>query len=190
MAAEIVTREARGGRGPSVAGRGWSAALLPAVLLALVAVFSTAPWLDRVVWGRTPLGRDRSAERTRRVLSWTLAGLAVVMATLHLGVLSMHTGEPFPLERATGAAAGFLLVCVGVALPLAAPGGRFTSGRVERFRAALGPAYRRAGFALAGLGLVTIGAALVSPGAAAGVAAAGVFLIFVAAGVAALLRTR
>ncbi|WP_136518007.1 hypothetical protein [Cellulomonas telluris] len=158
MAAEVVTREAGGRHGASVVPREVSAALLPATLVVLTALFAVVPGLDQRLLGRTPLAQDRSPERARRVLGWTLAGLAPVTVVLHLGVLAMHTGEPFPLDRAMGVALGLLLVALGVGLPLAAPGGRF-SGRAEGFRAAQGPAYRTAGLLLVLAGAVTAVAA-------------------------------
>lgn len=86
-------------------------------------------------------------------------------------------------------AVGVLLVCLGAALPLAAPGGRF-DGRVERFRAALGPAYRAAAFVLVLGGVATVGAAVVSAQAAMVTAVTAVLLTFLVVAGLALGRLR
>jgi len=177
MAEQIVTREANGRHGTSVVSREVSATLLPLTLVLLVVLLSIAPRLDYLLLRSTPMGKDRSPERARRVFSWTLAGLSVVLTVLHLGVLSMHTGAQFPLEKAMGVACGVLLVAIGIALPMAAPGGRFRTARVEQFRAAQGPAYRYGGGAMVAVGIATSATALVSPTVAVTVATVGIFVV-------------
>jgi hypothetical protein len=177
MSAEIVTRAADGRHGESVSSRGVTAVALPLALLGLTALLSVVPRLDHELLRRTPLGQDHDPERARRVFSWTLIGLSVVLLVLHVGLVSQHTGDAFPLEQAVAGAVGVLLVCLGVALPLAAPGGRF-DGRVERFRAALGPAYRVAGIVLVVGGVATVMAAVVSSQAAMATAVTAVVVTF------------
>ncbi|MEU6075971.1 hypothetical protein [Micromonospora sp. NPDC047074] len=181
MSAEIVTRAADGRHGESVSNRAVTAVALPLALLGLTALLSVVLRLDHELLHRTSLGRDRDPERARRVLSWTLSGVSVVLLVLHVGLVSLHTGDEFPLEQAVAGAVGVLLACLGAALPLAAPGGRF-DGRLEHFRAALGPAYRLAAFVLVVGGVATIAAATISAGAAlvaAASAVAGAFLVVI-----------
>lgn len=190
MAGWIVTREAGGRHGESTVSREVSGVLLPLTLTLLVVLLSVAPRLDHLLVHKTPLGRDRSPERGRRVLSWLLIGLSPVLAVLHLGVLAMHTGTPFPLVPAMGVAIGLLLVALGTALPLAAPGGRFADPRIERFRAAQGPAYRYGGVAMVLLGIATAGTALLAPDGAVVVATVGVGAVFAGILITAALRAR
>jgi hypothetical protein len=187
MAAEIVTREAGDRRGESVASRGATAAAMPGVLLLLTGLFSVILRADHELLRRTPIGPDRSPERARRVLSWTLMGLSVVLVALHLGLLSLHTGAAYPLEQAVSAAAGLLIACLGVAAPLFAPGGR-TTGRAEEFRAAQGRSYRLAGVALVVAGVVTAVVAAFDPRLAMGIAAVSVGAVFLAVGILAAVR--
>ena len=70
-----------------------------------------------------------------------------------------------------------MLTILGVYLPLARPDGAFTSRRMEAFRAAQGPAYRVAGFAMAALGVATVVVALLWPWLTIVVAPAGVLVI-------------
>ena len=187
MAAEIVTREADGRHGESVVSRGVTAVAHPVALLVLSALFSVGLRADHELLSRTPMGLDRSPDRVRRVLSWTLMGLSPVLVVLHLGMLALHTGEEFPLEQAAAAAAGLLIVCLGVAAPLFAPGGRHT-GWLERFRAAQGGAYRIAGLFLVLAGIATAVAATVAPQVAMGVAVVSVAAAFLVVGLVAALR--
>lgn len=178
MAAEVVTREAAGRHGASVVPRGVSAVLLPATASLLAALFALGPWVEHHLGSLTPALQERSPERVRRVLGWTSAGLSVVLLVVHLGVLSLYTGHDFRWEQAVGAAVGVLLVVLGGVLPLAAPGGRFSSRRAEAFRAAQGPAYRDAGVVVAITGVATVVCAFAAPAAAVVVAVGGVLLGF------------
>ena len=187
MAVEIVTREADGRHGESVVHRGFTAAALPGILLALTALFSVILRADHELLKRTPVGLERSPERARRVFSWTFMGLSLVLVALHLGLLSLHTGDPYPVEKAVAAAVGLLIVCLGVAAPLFAPGGSYTGG-LERFRAAQGRLYRGAGIALVLGGIATVVAAVFAPWVAMGIAVAAVAVVFLAVGIAAGLR--
>lgn len=187
MAAEIVTREADGRHGESVAGRGITACAVPGVLLLLTGLLSVVLRADHELLGRTPVGLDRSPERARRVFSWTLMGLSVVLVALHLGLLSLHTGAPYPFEEAVAAAVGLLVACLGVAAPLFAPGGRLT-GRAEEFRAAQGPSYRLAGIALVVAGTATAVVAAFDAGLAMGIAVVSVGAVFLAVGIVAAVR--
>lgn len=189
MAVEIVTREADGRHGKSTASRGVTAVAMPVALLVLTALFSVGLRADHELLKRTPVGLDRSPERVRRVLSWTLMGLSVVLAVLHLGLLTLHTGEAFPLERAVVVAAGLLIVCLGVAAPLFAPGGSYT-GRLERFRAAQGGAYRAAGLFLVLAGIATAVAAALDPRVAMIVGVGSVGAAFLAVGLVAAFRAK
>lgn len=187
MAAEIVTREADGRHGESVANRGVTAAAVPSALLLLTVLLSVIFRADHELLGRTPVGLDRSPERARRVFSWTLMGLSVVLVALHLGLLSLHTGEGYPLEAAVAAAAGLLVACLGVAAPLFAPGGRY-QGRAEEFRAAQGRSYRVAGIVLVVAGTATAIAAAFDPRLAMGIGVVSVGAVFLAVGVFAAAR--
>jgi hypothetical protein len=189
MAAEVVTREAGGRHGESVASRGVTAVAMPSVLLGLTVLFSVVQRADHELLKRTPYGLDRSPERARRVLSWTLMGLSVVLVALHFGLLSLHTGDEYPFEKAVAASVGLLIVCLGVAVPLAAPGGRYT-GRLEAFRAAQGRLYRRAGIALVLAGSATAAAAAFDPRLAMGVAVVSVGATFLVVGLAATRAAR
>ena len=189
MAAEVVTREAAGNHGESVATRGVTAVALPCVLLGLTALLSVILRADHELLRRTPVGIDRSPARARRVFSWTLTGLSGVLVLLHLGLLSLHTGDAYPLDEAVAAAVGILLVCLGVAAPLFAPGGRFT-GRLESFRAAQGRLYRRAGIVLVLAGVATAVAAVLDPWVAMGIAVGSVAVVFLVVGVMALRSAR
>lgn len=189
MAAEIVTREAAGNHGESVAARGVTAVALPCVLLGLTILLSVVLRADHELLKRTPVGMDRSPERARRVFSWTLMGLSVVLVLLHLGLVSLHTGDVYPLDEAVAAGVGVLLVCLGVAAPLFAPGGQFT-GRLETFRAAQGKLYRRAGIVLVVAGVATAVAAVFNPWVAMGVAVGSVAVVFLVVGVVALRSAR
>lgn len=187
MAVEIVTREADGRHGESVAHRGVTAAAMPAALLGITVLLSVVLRADHELLRRTPLGLERSPERARRVFSWTLMGLSVVLVALHLGLLSLHTGDAYPLENAVAAAAGLLLVCLGVAAPLFAPGGRHT-GRVEQFRAAQGGLYRGAGIFLVVAGVATAVAAAFDPWVAMGIGVVSVVVAFLVVGLAAAIK--
>jgi hypothetical protein len=186
MAVEIVTREADGRHGESVVHRGVTAVAAPSMLLGLTVLFSVGLRADHELLKRTPMALDRSPERVRQVLSWTLMGLSVFMVTFHLGLLSLHTGDGFPFEKAVAAAVGLLIACLGVAAPLFAPGGRYT-GRLERFRAAQGRLYRGAGIALVLAGVATAVAAAFDPWVAMGIAVLSVGAVFVVVGLAAAL---
>jgi hypothetical protein len=187
MAVEIVTREADGRHGESVVHRAVTAAAAPSILLGLTVLFSVGLRADHELLKRTPVGLDRSPERARRVFSWTLMGLSVVLVVLHLGLLSLHTGDAYPLENAVGAAVGLLIACLGVAAPLVAPGGSYTGG-LERFRAAQGRLYRGAGIALVLAGIATAVAAAVDPWVAMGIAVVSVGAVFVVVGLAAAIQ--
>lgn len=187
MAAEIVTREADGRHGESAASRGVTAVAMPSILLALTILFSVILRADHELLGRTPLGLDRSPERARRMFGWTLMGLSVVLVVLHLGLLSLHTGARYPLEEAVAAAVGLLMVCLGVAAPLFAPGGRY-SGGLEQFRAGQGPLYRGAGIALVLAGTGTAVVAVLAPWLAMGIAVVSVGAVFLVVGLAAAFR--
>ncbi|TWD80264.1 hypothetical protein FB561_1337 [Kribbella amoyensis] len=189
MAVEVVTREAGGRHGESVANRGVTAAAMPAVLLGLTVLLSVVLRADHELLKRTPVGLDRSPERARRMFSWTLMGLSVVLVALHLGLLSLHTGTAFPLEQAVAAAVGILLACLGVATPLVAPGGRVT-GRLERFRAAQSKLYRGAGGFLVIAGIATAVVAAFEPGVAMMVAVASVAVAFLAVALTAFRASR
>lgn len=178
MAVEIVTREAAGRHGESVVRREVSAVVPPLALAGLAVLFALGPGLEQRFAHLSPLLQDGSPERQRRVLGWTIAGLSIVLTVLHLGILALHTAEPFPLEQAVGAAAGLVLVLIGVVLPLAAPGGRFPDGPAEASRAAQGPAYRIAGPLLALAGLATAVLALLGSGWAVVVAVGGILVAF------------
>ncbi|MEU4360453.1 hypothetical protein [Promicromonospora sp. NPDC023987] len=187
MAVEIVTREANGRHGESVAHRGVTAVAAPSALLGLTVLFSVGLRADHELLKRTPAVLDRSPERVRKVLSWTLMGLSVVVVVLHLGLLSLHTGDAYPLENAMAAAGGLLLVCLGVAAPLFAPGGSYTGG-LERFRAAQGRLYRDAGIALVLAGIATAVAAAFDPWVAMGIAVGAVAVVFLVVGIAAAVQ--
>lgn len=187
MAAEIVTREADGRHGESVASRGVTAVAMPSILLLLTVLFSVILRADHELLKRTPLGLDRSPERARRVFSWTLMGLSVVLVVFHLGLLSLHTGDRYPLEEAVAAAMGLLIVCLGVAAPLFAPGGSYTGG-LERFRAAQARLYRGAGIALVLAGIATSVTAVLQPWLAMGVAVVSVGAVFLVVGLTATFQ--
>ncbi|MGC4943337.1 hypothetical protein [Kribbella sp. DT2] len=185
MAAEIVTREADGRHGQSVVSREVTAVALPSVLLVLIVLFSVILRADHELLKRTAMGQDRSPERARRVLSWTLMGLSVTLVALHFGLLSLHTGDAYPFEKTVAAAGGLLITCLGAAAPLFAPGGRFI-GRLEGFRAAQGRLYRRAGIVLVLAGMTTAVTAAFEPGLAMGVAVVSVGAVFLVVGLAAV----
>ena len=187
MAVEIVTREADGRHGESVVSRGGTAVAAPGALLGLTVLFSVVLRADHELLRRTPMGLDRSPERARRVFSWTLMGLSVVLVVFHLGLLSLHTGDAYPLENAMAAAGGLLLVCLGVAAPLFAPGGSYTGG-LERFRAAQGRLYRGAGVVLVLAGIATAVAAAFDPWVAMGIAVVSVGAVFLVVGLAAAIQ--
>ena len=129
MAPSIVTRQAAGNHGASRVSREVTAVAAPAALLILTALSAAA-----------------------RALGAALVGLSILSSTLHVVFVGMHTGADLPVEKLVGVAAGVMLTILGVYLPLARPDGAFASRRMEAFRAAQGPAYRVAGFAMAALG--------------------------------------
>ena len=189
MAPTIVTREAGGNHGASVVSRGVTVIVPPVALLVVAALIAAAPELDRRLRTLSGLPGQVNPRGGIRVLSHLLGGLAVVFLVLHLGLLSMHTGADFPMDRAVPAAAGLLLLLVGIALPLARPDDTYGSQSLERVRRTAAPGYRVAGFALAGLGLLTIVTAFVWPAAAIVVGGSSVLLAFMA-GVAGAARAR
>jgi hypothetical protein len=178
MAESIVTREAGGNHGASVVSRGVTAIVPPIAWLAVAAVIAFAPVLDRRLRSLVNLPGQVNARGGVRVLDYLLGGLAIFFLVFHLGLLSLHTGAGFPFETAVPAAAGLVLVFLGVALPLARPDDTFGSATLERARRAAAPAFRIAGFALVFLGLLTIATAVVWPAVAA---AAGGFSVAIAA---------
>jgi hypothetical protein len=178
MAETIVTREAGGNHGASVVSRGVTAIVPPIALLVVAAVLAFAPALDQRLRSLAKLPAEVNARGGVRVLNYLLAGLSIFFVVFHLGLLSLHTGAGFPFETAVPAAAGLVLVFLGVALPLARPDDTFGAATLERARRAVAPAYRIAGFALVILGLLTIATAFLWPAAAA---AAGAFSVVIAA---------
>jgi hypothetical protein len=178
MAESIVTREAGGNHGASVVSRGVTAIMPPVLWLLVAALLAFAPLLDQRLRSLVKLPAQVNARGGVRVLNYLLGGLAIFFLVFHLGLLSLHTGAGFPIETAVPAAAGLVLVFLGVALPLARPDDTFGSATLERVRRAAAPAFRIAGFALVLLGLLTIATAFLWPAAAA---AAGGFSVAIAA---------
>jgi hypothetical protein len=131
-------------------------------------VIAFAPALDRRLRSLVSLPGQVNARGGVRVLNYLLGGLAIFFLVFHLGLLSRYTGAGFPFETAVPAAAGLVLVLLGVALPLARPDDTFGSATLERARRAVAPGFRIAGFALVIIGLLTIATAFRWPAVAAG----------------------
>lgn len=178
MAETLVTREAAGNHGRSEVSRGFTAVALPATLLLLMALFAVGPRLDEKHLGHLRLNAGRNPRNAARVLSYTLAGLAVVLLLVHLGLLAMFAGRGYPMAEAVAAGVGLLLVLLGIALPLARPEGEFESAWLTRYRDAIGPQYRHGAYLLVGLGLAVMALAFVWPLVAMIVATVAVVVVF------------
>ena len=171
MAPSIVTRQAAGNHGASRVSREVTAVAAPAALSA------AAPALQARLDKRLFSASGTPGRGSARVLGAALVGLSILSSTLHVAFVGMHTGADLPVEKLVGVAVGVMLTILGVYLPLARPDGAFTSRRMEAFRAAQGPAYRVAGFAMAALGVATVVVALLWPWLTIVVAPAGVLVI-------------
>lgn len=188
MAPAIVTREAAGNHGASVVPRGVTAVVLPVALLVLTVLLMVVPTRDAKLTARISPTVQQRGRGAVRILGALLVGLSIFFGVFHVGLIGMYTGADLPIEQVVGAAAGVLLMILGVYLPLARPDTTYESPRLEAFRAALGPAYRIGGFAMVALGLATIVVAIVRPALGVFVASAGVGLIFVAMVVTSLVK--
>lgn len=183
-----MTREAAGNHGASVVPRGVTAVVLPVALLVLTVLLMVVPTRDAKLTARISPTVQQRGRGAVRILGALLVGLSIFFGVFHVGLIGMYTGADLPIEQVVGAAAGVLLMILGVYLPLARPDTTYESPRLEAFRAALGPAYRIGGFAMVALGLVTIVVAIVRPALGVFVASAGVGLIFVAMVVTSLVK--
>ncbi|MET0693005.1 MAG: hypothetical protein ABWX96_09210 [Propionibacteriaceae bacterium] len=188
MAQTLVTREAAGNHGQSEVSRGFTAVAMPLTLVVLAALFAVGPRLDQKYLGRLRLNAGRNLRNASRVLSYVLAGLTVVLLVIHLGLLSMFAGRDYPIEEAVAAGVGFLLVLLGIALPLARPEGDFQTPWLNRYRDALGSSYRRAAYLLIALGLVVMVFAFIAPVVSMVVAALAVLVVFGGTGLLAAIR--
>lgn len=177
MAPSIVTRQAAGNHGASRVSREVTAVAAPAALLLLTALSAAAPALQARLDKRLFSASGTPGRGSARALGAALVGLSILSSTLHVAFVGMHTGADLPVEKLVGVAVGVMLTILGVYLPLARPDGAFASRRMEAFRAAQGPAYRVAGFAMAALGAATIVIALLWPWLTIVVAPAGVLVI-------------
>ena len=154
-----------------------TAVAAPAALLLLTALSAAAPALQARLDKRLFSASGTPGRGSARVLGAALVGLSILSSTLHVAFVGMHTGADLPVEKLVGVAVGVMLTILGVYLPLARPDGALTSRRMEAFRAAQGPAYRVAGFAMAALGVATVVVALLWPWLTIVVAPAGVLVI-------------
>lgn len=151
---------------------------MPATLTFLVALVGVAPALDEKLLGRLPFNRGRNPRNAVRVLNYVLPGMTILLVVLHLGLLSMHTGQGFPLPEAMAAATGLILFLLGITLPLARPEGRYKHREFRKFTDSLGSTYRLGGFVMAAIGLAVMILALVVPTVAMIAATAGIVTTF------------
>lgn len=189
MAPAIMTREAAGNHGASVVPRGVTAVAMPVALLVLTVLLMAAPVWDAKLQARISSAAQQRGRGAVRVLGAVLVGLSIFLGAFHVALVGMYTGADLPVEQIGGAAAGVLLTILGVHLPLARPDTAGADPTLETFRASLGPTYRAGGFAMVGLGLVTIALAVVRPALGLYVTPAGVAIIFTAMVVTAVVRT-
>ncbi|CAH0228696.1 hypothetical protein PlfCFBP13513_17520 [Plantibacter flavus] len=190
MAAQIVTRESDGRHGTSVVNREVTAVAMPIVLVVMTVLLAVAPTLDAKLMAGIRRTSASGRRASARVLGAFVIGLCVLFPALHVVFVSLQTGEDLAVTSIVGAAAGVLLVILGVYLPLARPDGETFSAVEESFRAALGPASRLGGVALILVGVAVFVAALAVPAAAVFVASGGVVLVFGGIAVSAVLRMR
>ncbi|WP_394276587.1 hypothetical protein [Luteococcus sp.] len=119
MPTVIVTREAGGRHGESVASRALSVMAMPSVLILCTALFALAPLWTRMV-NATPLGSGLSSMGQSRILSLVLAMLAVLLLCLHVGIVDMFTGRGPTMPQA--ASFGLAAMIVGLAIAFAIQG--------------------------------------------------------------------
>jgi hypothetical protein len=188
MAESIVTREAGGNHGASVIPRPVGAVGLPIALILVAAMLAVTPAIDQKMLGRLSINRQRNTRNSVRVISYALAGIAILLTILHLGLIAAFSGQTFPIEHAMTAAIGFVLILIGVSLPLARPRGTFESTAASNFRDNLARTYRGGAVALIGLGALCVILSFVAPPAAMVITCLGILIIFSAMAAVALTR--
>ncbi len=194
MEPSIITREAGGNHGTSTVPRLVTACAMPATLALLTGFFWFAPRIDGrflKLLGDPGTARMRDQSAVPRVLGLLLIGLSVLFATLHVGLVSLHTAEQLPIASMLATAVGALLILLGVALPLIQPQAVTGSAVEARFRVTQRRAYRRAvPLVMFVLGVATIIAAWLAPAVAMPIAIGGVLLVFIGGGALAFFRAR
>ncbi|MEH1099536.1 hypothetical protein [Micromonospora sp. CPCC 205561] len=169
MAVSVDVRHGDGGREASAIPRGEAAIVPPLALLAVAPLVATAPALDRRLRRLFQLPASLDPAGDVRALNRLLAGLAILLLAFHAGLLGRYTGMGYPFEQVLPAAAGLLLVLLGLlglAPPRAGTDGPPASRAPGGVRRSPAPDDRAAGAVLALLGLLTLAAALLRPGTA------------------------
>lgn len=193
MEPSIITREAAGNHGTSVVPRLVTACAMPVTFALLTVFFWFAPRIDGrflELLGAPGGTRTPNRDASPRVLGLLLIGLSVLLATLHVALISLHTPEQLPIGSLIPAAVGAMLVLLGIALRLIEPQA-VTGMQVEaRFILAQRRAYRRAAPLMVMLGVMTIIAAWLAPPAALPIAVGGVLVVFIGVGAFALVRAQ
>jgi len=173
---------------PSVANRTTAAIGIP-ILLAVMALI-----LIPIVYGDRRLSRKLPAlsvpqsptvlRNQARVLSATWIGLTIVLLTLHLAILGQFTDRSTDIWQLVGIGFGFLMACIGSALPLARPTDPSKYPQAfRRLATALEDTYRPAGFALVAVGAATIVISVFSPPAGVTVGWVGFVVVMLATSV-------
>lgn len=182
MEPSIVTREAAGNHGTSTVPRAVTACAMPMVLTLLTALLAFAPRIDGrflKLLGDPGTANMRNRAAAPRVLGIVLIGLSVLLTTLHVVFVSLHTHAQLPILSLTSTAIGVFLILLGIALQWVSPQA-VTGSEVEaRLRIAQRRAYRRvAPIIMSAAGVATIIAAWLAPAAAMPIAIGGVILLF------------
>ncbi|MGP5220765.1 hypothetical protein [Arthrobacter rhombi] len=194
MEPSIVTREAAGNHGTSTVPRAFTACAMPTTLAVLTVLLAFAPRIDGCflkLLGDFGTANPRDRAAAPRVLGIVLIGFSVLLTTLHVVFVSLHTQSQLPILSLTSTAIGLFLFLLGVALPQLSPQAVTGSEAEARLRIAQRRTYPRiAPIVMFTTGASTILAAWFGPVAAMPIAVGGVILLFATVAIVSIAGTR
>lgn len=194
MEPNVVTREAAGNHGTSSVPRLISAGVMPVALIFLTIFMGFAPKVDvryLKLLGDPGTAGPSNRKASPRVLALILIAMSVLLATLHVVIVSLHTPGELPIISLVASAVGVLLLLLGFAFPMITPRPVTGYELEHRLRDTQRRAYRTiAPVAMVVTAIATIVAAWLAPSVALPIGIGGIVLMFAGIAIAAVLRAR